>query len=68
MCKLGDIIVVNKYIGENGKHIGRHSFIVIDDNEDIIRGIEYTHIATVISSFKSKEQKRKKLNYKGNWN
>ena len=66
MCKLGDIIVVNKYIGENGKHIGSHSFIVIDDNEDIIRGIEYTHIATVISSFKSKEQKRKKLNYKGN--
>ena len=63
MCKLGDIIVVNKYIGENGKHIGRHSFIVIDDNEDIIRGIKYTHIATVISSFKSKEQKRKKLNY-----
>ena len=48
MCKLGDIIVVNKYIGENGKHIGRHSFIVIDNNEDIIRGIEYTHIATVI--------------------
>ena len=66
MCKLGDIIVVNKYIGENGKHIGRHSFIVIDDNENIIKGIEYTHVATVISSFKSKEQKRRKLNYKGN--
>lgn len=34
MCKLGDIIVVNKYKGENGKEISRHSFIVIDDNPD----------------------------------
>lgn len=32
MCKVGDIIVVNKYIDENRKEIGRHSFVVIDDN------------------------------------
>ena len=23
MCKVGDIIVINKYIAENGKEIGR---------------------------------------------
>ena len=42
MCKVGDIIVVNKYIAENGKEIGRHSFVVIDDNPDSICGLDYT--------------------------
>lgn len=66
MCKLGDIIVVNKYIGDDGKEIGRHSFIVIDDNEDSIKGLEYTHVTAVISSFKSEEQKSKKLQFEEN--
>ncbi len=66
MCKLGDIIVVNKYIAENGKEIGRHSFIVIDDNPDSIQGLEYTHVTTVISSFKDEEQRKNKLKYEGN--
>lgn len=66
MCKLGDIIVVNKYIGENGKEIGTHSFIVIDDNKDRIKGLEYTHVTTVISSFKTEEQRLKKLQYEEN--
>ena len=61
MCKLGDIIVVNKYKGENGKEISRHSFIVIDDNPSCIRGLDYTHVTTVISSFKNEKQKIKKL-------
>ncbi len=66
MCKLGDIIVVNKYVAENGEKIGRHSFIVIDDNADSIQGIEYTHVTTVISSFKDEEQRKSKLKHKGN--
>jgi len=66
MCKVGDIIVVNKYIAENGKEVGQHSFIVIDDNPDSIQGLDYTMVTTVISSFKSEEQKRKKLSYPGN--
>lgn len=32
MCKVGDIIVVDKYIGDDGKEVNKHSFIVIDDN------------------------------------
>lgn len=66
MCKLGDIIVVNKYKGENGKEISRHSFIVIDDNPSCIRGLDYTHVTTVISSFKNEKQKIKKLSYNEN--
>lgn len=66
MCKLGDIIVVNKYIGENGKEIGRHSFIVVDDTQDVIKGLSYTHVTTVISSFKNDNHKKKKLRYKQN--
>lgn len=66
MCKLGDIIVVNKYIGDDGKEISKHSFIVIDDNPDCIKGLNYNLVTTVISSFKSQEQKERKLQYKEN--
>lgn len=66
MCKVGDIIVVNSYIGDDGKKVGQHSFVVIDDNPDSIRGLEYTMVTTVISSFKNEEQRRKKLSYEGN--
>ena len=66
MCKLGDIIVVNKYIGDDGKLISKHSFIVIDNNPDCIKGLNYNLVATVISSFKSQERKKRKLQYKEN--
>lgn len=66
MCKLGDIIVVKEYIGDDGEKVGKHSFIVIDDNADYIQGLAYSHVTTVISSFKSEEQREKKLRYKEN--
>ncbi len=66
MCKVGDIIVVNKYIAENRKEIGRHSFVVIDDNLDSICELDYTMVTTVISSFKSEKQRKKKLSYMEN--
>ncbi|MCI9110386.1 MAG: hypothetical protein HFH47_01070 [Bacilli bacterium] len=66
MCRLGDIIVVNKYTGEDGKDIGKHSFIVIDNNAGVIKGISYTFITTVISSFKNEKHKKRKLKYKEN--
>lgn len=67
MCKLGDIIVVNSYKGEDGKDIGRHSFVVVDDEGGTISGLEYSLVASVISSFKNKEDKIKKLSYEGNF-
>jgi len=66
MCKLGDIIVINKYIGEDGKTINKHSFIVINDEGNYIKGLKYTHVTTVISSFKGFKHRQKKLNYKEN--
>lgn len=66
MCKLGDIIVVNKYIGDDKKEIGAHSFIVVDDTNGTIKGLEYTMVASVISSFKSEEHKKKKLKFQEN--
>jgi len=66
MCKLGDIIVVEKYIGDDGKIINQHSFVVVSDEFGVIAGLEYTMVASAISSFKSEEQRQKKLRYKGN--
>jgi len=66
MCKAGDIIVVDKYIGEDGKDIGKHSFIVVDDNADIIKGIPYTFVTNVISSFKNEKHRERKLNFREN--
>ena len=66
MCKLGDIIVVNNYIGDDGKEISRHSFIVINDKPGFIEGLRYDLITNVMSSFKSEEQRTKKLKFEEN--
>ena len=63
MCKLGDIIVVNKYIGDDGNEINQHSFVVVTDEGGTIAGIEYSIVAAAISSFKNEENRRKKLLY-----
>ncbi len=66
MCKLGDIIVIDEYIGEDGKSIQKHSFIVIDDNAGFIEGLEYDFVANVMSSFKNLKHKTKKLKFREN--
>ena len=63
MCKLGDIIVVDEYLGEDGVKLTKHSFVVIDDNKNNIKGLDYDFIAPVMSSFKDKEHKEKVLSY-----
>ena len=66
MCKIGDIIIVNSY-KHNGIELHRHSFVVIDDENGEICGLEYNFIANVLSSFKDEEQKKRKLAYPGNF-
>lgn len=66
MCKIGDIIVVNNYISDDGKKIGQHSFVVVNDENGTISGLDYSMVASAISSFKNEEQKQKKLQYEGN--
>lgn len=67
MCKIGDIIVVKSYIGDDGKLINKqHSFVVIDDNPDKVGGIAYDLVANVMSSFKDEEHRNYKLSRKEN--
>lgn len=66
MCKIGDIILVEKYKSDN-RDIGKHSFIVIEDENGIIEGLPYDFIGNVLSSFKDEKQKQRKLGYLGNF-
>lgn len=66
MCKIGDIIVIEKYIGEDGKMIYRHLFVVINDKKGYIEGLKYDLVTNVMSSFKNEKHKKKKLKYKQN--
>ena len=54
MCKIGDIILVNRY-KDKDKILGRHSFVVISDENGEIHGLPYDMICNVFSSFKSEE-------------
>lgn len=66
MCKVGDIIVIEEYIGEDGTVLPKHSFVVIDDTADEIKGLKYDFVANVMSSFKNDAHKAKKLRFKEN--
>lgn len=66
MCKVGDIIVVENY-KSGGKDIGKHSFVVINDEGGEIQGLDYDLICNVMSSFKNERQKTRKLKYEGNF-
>lgn len=66
MCKLGDIIVIDEYIGEDGVRICKHSFVVISDKPDFIEGLQYDLVTNVMSSFKDEEQRNKKLRFMEN--
>lgn len=66
MCKVGDIILVHDYIS-NGVPLQKHSFIVIDDHNGEIHGLEYDWICNVLSSIKNNTQRTRKLSYPGNF-
>ncbi len=66
MCKLGDIIVITEFKGEDGVDVSKHSFIVIDDNQGQIKGLDYDFVAPIMSSFQDEDHKRKVLSYDGN--
>ena len=66
MCKLGDIIVINKFNGEDNTPLTKHSFIVINDENGEIKGLPYDFAAPIMSSFQSEEHRDKILSYKVN--
>ncbi|MEE1255548.1 MAG: hypothetical protein UHN47_03415 [Lachnospiraceae bacterium] len=67
MCKVGDIIVVNK-AKVNNKEIGRHSFIVLNTDKGEIEGLPFDLVCNLMSSFDGKgdDYKAKKLSYPEN--
>ena len=66
MCKLGDIIVVKEFKNEIGTIISRHSFVVVDDRENSIKGLNYDFVANMMGSFHNEKHRTEKLNYKQN--
>lgn len=66
MCKIGDIILVKKYLSQ-GRKVAMHSFVVLEDRNGQIRGVPFDFIGLVMSSFKDEEQKTRKLSYPGNF-
>lgn len=47
--------------------LGRHSFVVIEDEGGRVCGLNYDFVTLVMSSFKSEAQREKKLRYPGNF-
>ncbi len=66
MCKLGDIIVINEFKGEDDISLTKHSFIVVDDEHGEIKGLDYDFAAPIMSSFQDDKHKEKILSYKVN--
>lgn len=66
MCKKRDIILIENYQSQ-GNNVGTHSFVVLEDNGGEIKGLPFDVICNVLSSFKSAEQKARKLSYPGNF-
>lgn len=66
MCKVGDIIRVEKYV-HNGTEVDKHSFVILDVENGEIHGLEYDIIGNAMSSFKYEAQKEKKLSYPANF-
>ena len=66
MCKIGDIIVVKKFKNEFGEKINKHSFVVINDSENYVEGLNYDMVTNMICSFHNENHKKRKLKYKEN--
>ena len=66
MCKIGDILVI--YNAENGKSVGKHPFIVLDDTNGIVRGVyAYDFIGLLLTSANTEEKKEKVRKRDGNF-
>ena len=68
MCRIGDIILVEEFIGTDGSTVSRHPFIVIDDNGGEIQGMPFDFVGSMTSSFEGKEEeyKERKLSHEEN--
>ena len=66
MCKIGDILLV--YNAKNGQYIGKHPFIVLDDNAGEVRGVySYDFVGLLMSSANTEEKKERLKRFNGNF-
>lgn len=66
MCQIGDIILV--YNPKRFKKpIGMHSFVVLDDNQGKIRGLDFDFIGLLMSSMDTEDKRNKLMKYDGNF-
>lgn len=66
MCKIGDIILV--YDPKRFKKpIGMHSFVVLDDTQGQIRGMDFDFIGLLMSSMDTEKKQEKLRKYPGNF-
>ena len=66
MCQIGDIILV--YNPKRfRKPIGMHSFVVLDDNQGKIRGLDFDFIGLLMSSMDTEDKREKLMKYDGNF-
>lgn len=65
MCNVGDIVFIWDYITEDGIRSNGHPFIVVDDQNGQIGGLDFDLVCSTMSSFdgKSDDYKQKKLSY-----
>lgn len=66
MCRIGDIVLIYRY-RDHGSAMMPHSFVVLDDQNGKIKGLDFDFIGLVMSSFKNEKQKRNKMAYPGNF-
>lgn len=66
MCKIGDIITVSNFVGDGNNQVSNHYFVVVNDKNGEIEGLNFDVVGTVMSSFKSEEHRMKKLQYEEN--
>lgn len=66
MCKIGDIILV--YNPKRfRKPIGMHSFVVLDDREGMIQGMDFDFVGLLMSSMDTDDKHEKLMKYDGNF-
>ena len=65
MCKIGDIILITDP-KNNGRHIGRHTFVVIKDEGGEIEGIPFDFVGLILSSLKNETDRKRLLKYPTN--
>lgn len=67
MCRVGDIILIYG-AKDNGSWVGRHPFLVLEDEKGIVRGTyEFDFVAALLSSNETEEKREKMLKYETNF-